>query len=57
MGAKKKPGNREGACVAQTIMCGTNFKEIECYVLQILLDVLELCGDKMKFIGEKAVAV
>ena len=57
MGAKKKPGNREGACVALTIMCGTNFKEIECYVLQILLDVLELCGDKMKFIGEKAVAV
>jgi elongation factor 3 len=54
MGNKKKPGPREGAMVCINAMCNKCFAPCEPYLIKLFPEVLQMCGDKMKFIGEAA---
>eukprot|EP01052_Picozoa_sp_SAG31_P000894 SAG31_NODE_28_length_32713_cov_39.100509_4_plen_388_part_00 len=54
MGMKKKPGALEGACIVLKLIAEQNYKPVEPYILPIFLQVLDLCGDKKRFIGDAA---
>ena len=56
MEMKKKPGAREGAACVVKLIAETSFDSTEAYLIDFMPTVLDLCGDKMKFVGEMSAA-
>ena len=51
---KKKPGAREGACAIVLAVATQAYSQFEPYLVDLLPVILELCADKMKFVGQMA---
>jgi len=56
MEMKKKPGAREGAVSVVKLIAETCFDSTEAYLIEFLPTTLDMCGDKMNFVGAMAAA-